>query len=81
MAALTGHIGMRAVQNKAGTKVIKCRLRSDIFRREQTESGNRDQDQIGKTYLLKNIRHWIDLTSENESAVWQRPQSVPNSPS
>lgn len=81
MAALTGHVGVCAVQNKAGTEVIKCCLRADIFGREQTENGNRDQDQIVKSYLLNNIRHWIDLTSENESAVWQRPQSVPNSPS
>jgi len=81
MTAFTGHVGMCAVQNKAGTKMIKCSLRADIFRRDQTENGNRNQDQIAKSHLLNNIHHWIDLTSENESAVWQRPQSVPNSPS
>ena len=40
MTALTGHVGMCAVQNKAGTKVIKCGLRADIFRHEQTEKRN-----------------------------------------
>lgn len=81
VTVLASHIGMRTIEYEAGTEVIKCCLCVTVFKREQTEQASRDQDQSAVRYSSNNSRHWIDLTSVNEFAVWQRPQFAPNSPS
>jgi len=74
MARFTAYIRVRAVQDEAGTEVIESLLAPGVTTQQETGCDCRDQERYASV-------HCNDLTSLKEVAVWQRPQSYPNSPS
>ena len=72
MAALTRDIQMRAIEHKSRAEMIERLLSVDSVRGKQ---------QANCQNYGKQTVHRSDLTSINDFTVWQRLQSVPNSPS
>jgi len=86
MTSFAGDIGVRAVEIKTRTKMIK-RLLSVCSSLEQQKtdcSEHHDAFPVERTIriavrILSGKDHCSDLTSSNELSLWQRPQSDPNS--
>ena len=82
-------VGMAAVEDKSGAEVIEILLCFGIAGAKQTRGKYAQQQkscQVSRSGCLMlmfqfGLHHRNDLTSLNESAVWHRPQSGPNSPS
>ena len=84
-----GYVRMRAVEHKTGTEMIECLLCPGVVRGKQRyrnagheqHAPEQDSGVCGRAGIARHRVHCNDLTSLNESALWQRPQSAPNSPS
>ena len=89
VTAVARDVDVRAVKNETGAEVIECLLRRGGLRAEQARCENGDERQYQQSLIRfagcpvvpDSAYHCKDLTSLNESAVWQRAQSDPNSPS